>query len=116
VTDAVAPAGLDAGTFRIGAREARLGDDAAIRLPDGTLAGSALTMDQALRNIVEWGIADLPAAVRMASTTPARVLGEHDRLGAISPGYVADIVALTENLRVAKTWVAGRLVYDIDAT
>ena len=111
VTDAVAPAGLGAGNFRIGEHEARL-EDGSIRLPDGTLAGSALTMDQAVRNIVDWGIADLPAAVRMASTTPARVLGKQNHLGAVATGYAADLVGLTEDLRVVKTWVGGRLVYD----
>lgn len=116
VTDAVAPAGLATGTFRIGDHEASLGDDGAIRLPDGTLAGSALTMDQAVRDVVNWGIADLLAAVRMASTNSARVLGEQTFRGAIAPGYAADLVALTDELRVAKTWVAGHLVYDADAT
>jgi N-acetylglucosamine-6-phosphate deacetylase len=110
VTDAVAPAGLQAGIFRLGGREARL-ENGAIRLPDGTLAGSALTMDQAVRNVVEWGVADLSAAVVMASTTPARVLGSQ-HAGTIAPGYRADLVATTEDLRVARTWVGGRLVYE----
>jgi N-acetylglucosamine-6-phosphate deacetylase len=47
----------------------------------------------------------------MAAGTPARVLGLGERLGRIAPGCTADLVALTEDLAVARTWVAGRQVY-----
>jgi N-acetylglucosamine-6-phosphate deacetylase len=113
VTDAVTPAGLDSGVFRIGDEEAWL-QDGSIRLPDGTIAGSAATMDTVVRNVVEWGCADLAAALRMASAVPARVAGVANRTGAIKPGYDADLVALTPDLRVARTWVAGRIVYSSD--
>lgn len=110
VTDAVTPAGLDSGVFRIGGEEASL-QDGSIRLPDGTIAGSATTMDAVVRNVVEWGCADHAAALQMASAAPARVAGVAGRTGAIKPGYDADLVALTPDLRVASTWVAGREVY-----
>jgi N-acetylglucosamine-6-phosphate deacetylase len=110
VTDGVTPAGLDSGVFRIGAEEASL-KDGSIRLPDGTIAGSAATMDAVVRHVVKWGCADLAAALRMASAVPARVAGVASDLGAIKPGYKADLVALTPDLRVARTWVAGRVVY-----
>ncbi len=110
VTDAVTPAGLDSGVFRIGGEEASL-QDGSIRLPNGTIAGSAATMDAVVRNVVEWGCADLAAALRMASAVPARVAGVARSMGAIKPGYDADLVALTPDLRVARTWVAGRVVY-----
>lgn len=110
VTDAVTPAGLDSGVFLIGGEEASL-QDGSIRLPDGTIAGSAATMDAVVRNVVEWDCADLAAALRMASAVPARVAGVARSMGAIKPGYDADLVALTPDLRVARTWVAGRVVY-----
>ena len=110
VTDGVPPAGLESGVFRIGADEAHLAEGA-VRLPDGTLAGSAATMDAVVRNVVTWGCADLAAAVRMASAVPARVLGLAHRKGAIAPGYDADLVGLTGDLQVAMTWVCGRPVY-----
>jgi N-acetylglucosamine-6-phosphate deacetylase len=82
------------------------GDPPAPRLPDGTLAGSALTMPRALKTCVEAGV-DLAAAVRAASATPARLLGLTDR-GAITAGLRADLVALTPDLRVEQVWLRGR--------
>ena len=68
-------------------------------------------MDAVVRNVVEWGCADLATALRMASAVPARVAGVAGHMGAIKPGYDADLVALTPDLTVACTWVAGRVVY-----
>ncbi|TMG04887.1 MAG: N-acetylglucosamine-6-phosphate deacetylase [Chloroflexi bacterium] len=110
VSDAVAPAGLDSGVFQLGSEKARL-TAGRVLLPDGTIAGGASTMDRIVRNVVEWGVAGLTDAVRMASTVPARVLGLSERKGRIVPGYDADLVALDSDLNVAMTWVAGRLVY-----
>ena len=109
VTDAVTPAGLDNGTFRIGRREAVL-RSGRITLPDGTIAGSAVTMDAVVRNVVQWKCASLTEAVRMASTVPATVAGA-SRKGRIAPGYDADLVALTPELAVAATWVRGVSVH-----
>jgi N-acetylglucosamine-6-phosphate deacetylase len=80
------------------------------RLPDGTLAGSVLTMPGALSNAVFRSAVSLPDAVTAASTTPARLLGMDDR-GTIAPGRRADLVALETvddgSWRVASVWVAG---------
>lgn len=110
VTDGVAPAGLPQGTFRLGGQEAQL-SQGRVTLPDGTIAGGAATMDTVVRNIVEWGLAPLSEAVRMASTIPARVLGMGDRKGRIAPGYDADLVALDTELAVVRTWVGGQMVH-----
>lgn len=76
-------------------------------LGDGTLAGSTLTMDVALRNVAGIGVA-LPRAVRHATANPARVLGLSDR-GRVAPGARADLVALDpRTLAVRAVWVAGR--------
>lgn len=80
--------------------------DGAPRLPDGTLAGTALTMDAAVRNLVDAGATDLASALFAASTTPARLLGLSDR-GVIAVGARADLVALDRDLRVASVWIAG---------
>lgn len=98
VTDAVA---WRAGSVGVIGMELR---DGAPRLPDGTLAGSAVTMDAAVRHCVAAGI-PLDVAVRAASTNPARLLGLQDR-GRIEPGLRADLVALRD-LRVEQVWVAG---------
>ncbi len=110
ITDAVTPAGLQSGVFRIGGQEVHL-QDGRVSLPDGTIAGSTATMDGVVRNVVEWGIADLKSAARMASTVPASVAGAGKRKGRIAAGYDADLVAVSPDLRIVRTWVAGRQVY-----
>ena len=98
-------------TDAVGWRAGRVGEigialvDGAPRLPDGTLAGSALTMDAAVRTCLAAGI-PLEHALRAASTTPARLLGLHDR-GVIAPGHRADLVALTPTGALEQTWVGG---------
>jgi N-acetylglucosamine-6-phosphate deacetylase len=82
-------------------------DGSAPRLADGTLAGSALTMDAALRNVVQHCGVSLLDAVHAATATPAGLLGLEDR-GEILPGRRADLVALTPDLEVERTWVGGR--------
>jgi N-acetylglucosamine-6-phosphate deacetylase len=82
-------------------------DGDAPRLPDGTLMGSVLTADAAVRNAVRACGIPLADAVRAASTTPANVLGLRDR-GRIEVGARADLVALHTDLTVQQTWVAGR--------
>jgi N-acetylglucosamine-6-phosphate deacetylase len=92
-------------------RSGRVGDigmalrDGAPRLPDGTLAGSAVTMDAAVRVCVAAGV-PLEHALRAASTNPAALLGETDR-GTIEVSQRADLVALTADLHVEQVWVAG---------
>ncbi|MEO5973754.1 MAG: amidohydrolase family protein [Ilumatobacteraceae bacterium] len=82
--------------------------DGAPRLPDGTLAGSALTMNQAVMNIVQHCSVDLHDAIRAATAIPARILGLADR-GEISVGRRADLVALDPNFAVRYAWVGGEL-------
>ena len=80
--------------------------DDAPRLADGTLAGSCLTMDRAIANVVRHAGVALPDAIRAASTTPADLMGATDR-GRIASGARADLVALDDDLRVVTTWIAG---------
>ena len=105
VTDAIEGALLDPGDYELGGRPVRL-RDGAVRLPDGTLAGSVLTMDEAVRNLVASG-ADWMDAVHAASTTPARLLGRDD-LGRLVPGAPAHVAVLDDDLRVLRTLVSGR--------
>jgi N-acetylglucosamine-6-phosphate deacetylase len=104
VTDAVEAAGRGPGTYRLGERSVEV-KDGEVRLPDGTLAGSVLTMDGAVRNLVEAG-APLTQAVHAASAAPARLLGRAD-LGNLRPGGPAHLAVLDERLRVTRTLVAG---------
>jgi N-acetylglucosamine-6-phosphate deacetylase len=104
VTDAVGWRSRGIGDIRI------RHDGTAPRLADGTLAGSALTMDRAVANVVTVCGVSLEDAVAAASTTPAALLGLDDR-GALAPGRRADIVALTRDLQVEATWVGGRQIH-----
>jgi N-acetylglucosamine-6-phosphate deacetylase len=76
---------------------------------DGTLAGAALTMADAVRNCVEQLGVPIEAALRFASAHPARFLGLDKELGRLAQGYRADIVAFDPmTIEVVDTWVAGK--------
>ncbi len=114
VTDAQPAAGLPPGTtFTFAGLPARV-DGQVARLADGTLAGSVLTMDQALRNLIALADVPLADAVTMLTTTPARVAGVADRKGRLLPGYDADFVVLSPDLTVLATYCRGRLAYATD--
>jgi N-acetylglucosamine-6-phosphate deacetylase len=104
VTDAIAAAPRSTGEFRLGDRTIVVGEDAA-RLPDGTLAGSVLSMDKAVRNLVGIGIPWIDA-VYAATTVPARLLGRHE-LATLRPWTPADIAVLDGALYVTRTLVDG---------
>jgi N-acetylglucosamine-6-phosphate deacetylase len=104
VTDATAGAGMPDGTYCLGTqRVTKCGGG--VRLVDGTLAGSTLTMDDALRNLVAIGVPLQDAALRV-STYPAQYLGLQDR-GRIAPGCWADLVVLTPALQRLNVFVEG---------
>lgn len=107
VTDGTAACGMPDGDYRLGSQPVHkcLG---AVRLADGTLAGSTLTMDQALRNLVGLGL-DLAEAVQRLSRYPADYLGLDDR-GRLAPGCFADCVVLDDALTVRACLVEGRAV------
>jgi N-acetylglucosamine-6-phosphate deacetylase len=109
VTDAMEAAGMAEGEYELSGRKVRL-EKGCVRLPDDTLAGSALTMDRAVRNAVEFMGAPLQDAVRMASETPAEILGVSGK-GRIRPGADADLVILGTEHTVEETIVAGEAIY-----
>ena len=111
VSDGVAAAGLEDGSYSLAGEAIQVRGGVA-SLPNGTLAGSMVTMDEAARNIMRLGLAPLGEAVRMASTNPAAALGLGQRLGRIAPGFAADLVALDDSLEVAMTFVGGQPVHD----
>ena len=112
VTDAVAALGAGPGAGTLGSLGVEVAAaDLSVRLPDGTLAGSTLALDRAVRNAVAFAGLDLAAAVRAVTATPAAVLGLADR-GVVAPGAVADLVLLTPEGEVVATVVGGRVVHD----
>jgi N-acetylglucosamine-6-phosphate deacetylase len=111
ITDAIAAAGCGDGEYRLGDRSVYVTDGAA-RLADGTLAGSVLALDQAVRNLISLGV-PWGAAVAAATAAPAHALGRTD-LGVLRPGSRADIAVLDDDARVLRTLVGGEEVWPGD--
>lgn len=110
ITDATMAAGMQEGEYELGGQRVTY-RDGAVRLPDGTLAGSALTLDKAVRMAIETLGVSLADAVTMASAIPARVIGVYDRKGSIEEGKDADLVLIDESAAVRATIVGGAIVY-----
>lgn len=110
ITDAVSPAGLPEGTYEFVGREVIV-RDGAVRLNDGSLSGSILTLDRAVRNIVSFTGISWSEAIAMATQVPARIAGMDLRKGRIAPGADADLLALDSRGCVRRTWVRGLLAY-----
>jgi N-acetylglucosamine-6-phosphate deacetylase len=111
VTDATAATGMESGEFALATRKIYV-QEGVTRLGSGAIAGSILTMKEAFQNVLAFTGCTLPEAARMASTTPARLLGEGKRKGRLAPGYDADITVLGPDLTVRAVWRAGKLAYE----
>jgi N-acetylglucosamine-6-phosphate deacetylase len=111
VSDAIAAMGMPPGRYQIGNLQVVV-DETTSRLVDGTLAGSILTLDAALRNLITFTGCTLEAALATITTTPAALLGLSHRRGRLVPGLAADMALLTLDLRVSKTIIRGRVIYD----
>jgi N-acetylglucosamine-6-phosphate deacetylase len=106
ITDAMAAAGMPDGEYELGGQTVVVADRVARLSRDGSIAGSTLTMDAALRQAVHAGVSIVDAA-RMAATTPARAIGLADKVGALSEGLRADLVVLDGSLQVDRVMRAG---------
>jgi len=106
VTDAVAAAGMPPGRYELGGIDVvAMPGEAMPRRADGTIAGSSLRLDTAVRNVVEVGVE--PAVALLAATrVPADVLGRTD-LGRLAPGACADLVWWDDDFVPQQTWLAG---------
>lgn len=113
ITDALAAAGLDAGsTFEFAGQVAQIICGAA-HLEDGTLTGSVLTMQQALCNMLEMTEVSLQDAVGMLTINPARSAHVSTRKGLLRPGYDADMLILDSSLKLQATICQGQLAYAV---
>ncbi|HVJ43320.1 MAG TPA: N-acetylglucosamine-6-phosphate deacetylase [Dongiaceae bacterium] len=106
VTDAMPTAAGGPSHFNLLGRRVDLKDDR-LELPDGTLAGSNLTMDEAVRFAIDRLDVEIGEALRMASLYPAGFIRRDHEFGRIVPGYRASLVLLDKALRVRSTWVDG---------
>jgi N-acetylglucosamine-6-phosphate deacetylase len=110
ITDAIRGAGMRDGEYELGGQSIVV-KEGAVRLADGTLAGSCLSMDRGVRNIRDFTGLPLKECLQMATLTPARSIGVAGRKGSLEPGKDADVVILTPDLEVKATVVMGQVVY-----
>lgn len=113
ITDAIGIAGASEGQCFLGELEVHVREGVA-RLADGTLAGSTLSMAEAVKNFREFTRCSLPEAVGTASLIPARVLRIDNRKGSLGLGMDADIVVFDEGYDIHYTIVGGQAIYAPD--
>ncbi len=110
VTDGTPVIGGRKRRFFMGGREVKV-DSQGARLDDGTLVGSMVPMNHALRNVVRFTGLPLSRVLALATLNPARLLGVEDRKGDLGEGMDADLVVMDKKFTVKRTIVAGRTVY-----
>jgi N-acetylglucosamine-6-phosphate deacetylase len=111
ITDRIDPPGLGSGSdFGSGAL---VDDGVALRLPDGRLAGSRVTLDRALRNARAMAGMQRLEAVAACTLRPARVIGVEAERGSLRRGARADFALLDDADVVRETWIAGERVYSV---
>jgi len=109
ITDAMRACGLSDGTYKLYEHEVTVVDGAA-RLADGTLAGSVLTMGDAVKNMIELAGLPVETVIPLASAVPARIAAVADRKGKLERRYDADVVLLNEKFEVERVWARGHEV------
>jgi N-acetylglucosamine-6-phosphate deacetylase len=116
ITDAMRATGLADGEYDLGGQSVTVSNGRAYLTYGNSLAGSVLTMDQGLRNLMQATGLSLVEALPMATAVPARSIGLGHELGLLQPGYVADLVVLKQHndgrdFQVETTIVQGNVVY-----
>lgn len=113
ITDAMRATGLQDGVYDLGGLEVMVKNNEA-RLESGNLAGSTLTMNNSIKNMVRKIGINIEESVRMASLNPARLLGLDKDRGSLTPGKRADIAVLDDNFQVICTIKKGKVIYSKD--
>jgi N-acetylglucosamine-6-phosphate deacetylase len=109
ISDGMAAAGMGEGEYYLGEQKVTA-DNNAVRLANGALAGTMMTLDQAVRNMVFLAGRPVAEALQMASATPANLLGLTHK-GWLKPGNDADLILLDDSLTVALTMINGQIIY-----
>ncbi|SOE00281.1 N-acetylglucosamine-6-phosphate deacetylase [Blastococcus haudaquaticus] len=110
VSDAMAAAGTGDGSYALGGLRVDVRDGRAVLEGTGTIAGSTLTLDTALRLAVDVAGLDPVTTVTALTATPARAIGLGNRFGRLAPGYAADAVVLGDDWSVRAVWADGEPV------
>ncbi|MCS2152804.1 N-acetylglucosamine-6-phosphate deacetylase [Scandinavium goeteborgense] len=106
ITDAMQAAGMPDGRYSLCGEDVEM-HDGIVRTASGGLAGSTLSLDAAVRNMVERAGVAPEDAIHMASLHPARLLGIDHQLGSLKPGKQANVIALNTGLHVQQIWIQG---------
>lgn len=112
ITDCMMAGGMPDGVYKLGDFPVEVKDGTA-RLESGNLAGSILKLKEAVKNVVDWDIADIYEAVQMASLIPAKSVGIDNLCGKIKVGYDADFILLDYDLNLLKTFLNGQEKYSV---
>jgi N-acetylglucosamine-6-phosphate deacetylase len=110
ITDSLNASGLGDGDFRVGGLDVVVRNGQARLSESGALAGSVLTLNRAVKNILRWAGITVSQAINMASLNPARVLGLDDKFGSIQAGKYANLAIFDEDFNVTDTIVRGRSI------
>jgi N-acetylglucosamine-6-phosphate deacetylase len=110
VSDAMTALGMPPGSYTVGDFKVVV-DEKTARLADGTLAGSILSLDQALRNLINFTGCSLSQALSTVTTTPAALMGVSSQRGRVAIGQLADFVLLTPDLEVEMTIAGGQILF-----
>lgn len=113
VTDCMMAGGMPEGHYQLGEFPVEVKNGAA-RLESGSLAGSILQLKDAVKNVVDWGIATPEEAIYMATTAPAKSIGLDGECGAIASGHGADFIVLTPALELVATYLDGVCRYEAE--
>lgn len=111
VTDAIAAAGMEDGEYVLGDQEIIV-ENGLAKLEDGTIAGSSLTLDNAVRHYIEFTDAELVEAIQAVTVNPADLLGRTGEIGTMEEGSKADFVVLDGSLDVKYTIVSGEVLFE----
>lgn len=110
VTDAIVAAGLEEGSYNFGEQSIEVKNGIA-RLENGTIAGSTLTMNKAVKHFQNYTNSNLVNAVKSATLTPARVINCDDHKGKLRRGYDADLIVFDDQIDIKYTIINGEVVY-----
>ena len=106
ITDAMRAGSMKNGEYDLGGQKVIV-KDASARLQDGTLAGSVLSLNIAIKNILQHTELSLPQAIKLASLNPAKVLNLQDEIGSLEIGKKSDIIIIDKDINVIKTFISG---------
>lgn len=111
ITDCMRAGGEPDGDYMLGEFPVIVEKGTARLKDSGSLAGSILKLKDGVRNVIDWGIADVAQAIKMASLVPAISVGIDDVCGQIKEGYAADFIVLDEKLELVATYLDGEKKY-----